>query len=114
MSTSTELYTQDPVVAKVANSLAEQISSMEKSASVIQGVTEQIESYFQSTASTAFRTAMSDWNDKYTQIISQYNTWLQDYQSGHAGINNAHEEARSIAGGFMSTANDVYGALSGN
>jgi phage-related protein len=114
MSTSGELYTQDHVVAQVAGSLADQIASMKQSASTIQGIVSDVETYFVSAASGVFGQAMDDWNTKYGQIISQYDTWLQDYQTGHEGINNAHSDALSIAGKVGGGGGDVYSALSGN
>jgi hypothetical protein len=113
MSTSGELYTQDHVVAQVAGSLADQIASMKQSASTIQSIVADVETYFVAAASNAFGQAMSDWSDKYSKIITQYDQWLSDYQTGHEGINNAHSDALSVAGKFMG-GGDVYSALSGH
>lgn len=102
------LSTNDSTVASIVGTVTDQITAMNSSMNQVMGIVEGVEQHFQATASNAFGTSMNDWSEKYGQIISAYNTFLEDFQGGHTKIDTAHDEATVIAGGF---GDHVYNTL---
>lgn len=91
------LYTEDSSVSNIVGTVTDQIDAMNTSKNQIMTITQGVEAHFQSLASNAFGSSMNDWSEKYAQIITAYNAFLEEFQGGHNKIDTAHDDAKVLA-----------------
>ncbi|MBF9072576.1 hypothetical protein [Streptacidiphilus fuscans] len=89
-------------VQSVINGLQEHVSQMISHAQVIEQVTQDVETNFQSLASTNFTGAMREWNTNYTALMNGFQTFLEATVHADTVLNQAEDEAGVIGGNWGS------------
>ncbi|MFD4395784.1 hypothetical protein [Kitasatospora sp. NPDC058478] len=111
--TTPNLQTDDAVVRSVLATLETHIETMLRAAGQVEAVNGEVQQHFQAACSTAYQGKIHDWQTRYGQLRSAYDTFHGSFSTGHQHVNNAHDEALGYTGSWGSggPGSEVYNGL---